>query len=176
MGNIKQINIKNRTYYYFNDMINIEDFDSSLLKIDKKSYKNIDIYYIGYISIESISNYESISSVNPLYLIVGKADGYIEEKNGNKNLVFPSTDKNKEVIEKSTELWNEIKYLVKTINGAEAGEYEKEYITIRFNSDDNLPLNKILKLLNLAIVVRSVFKKDGKYYPQIFLDECMYEL
>ena len=50
MGNIKQITIKNRTYYFFNDMINIEDFDSSLLKIDKKSYKNIDIYYIGYIT------------------------------------------------------------------------------------------------------------------------------
>ena len=113
-----------------------------------------------------------------MYLIVGFdfADGYTEEKNGNKYLVFPSTDKNKEVLEKYTELWNEIKYLIKTINGAEAGEYEKEYIKIRFNSDDNLSLNNILKLRNLTIVVRSVFKKDGKYYPQIFLDECMHEL
>ena len=102
MGNIKQINIKNRTYYFFNDMINIEDFDSSLLKIDKKSYKNVDIYYIGYNTIKIISDYESINSVNPLYLIVGKADGYIEEKNGNKYLVFASTDKNKEVLEKYT--------------------------------------------------------------------------
>ena len=102
MGNIKQINIKNRTYYFFNDMINIEDFDSSLLKIDKKSYKNVDIYYIGYNTIKIISDYESINSVNPLYLIVGKADGYIEEKNGNKYLVFASTDKSKEVLEKYT--------------------------------------------------------------------------
>ena len=52
MGNIKQISIKNRTYYFFNDMINIKNFDSTLLKIDKKSYKNIDIYYIGYITIK----------------------------------------------------------------------------------------------------------------------------
>ena len=51
MGNIKQVNIRNRTYYFFNDMINIEDFDSNLLKIDKKSYKNVDVYYIGYITI-----------------------------------------------------------------------------------------------------------------------------
>ena len=60
MGNIKQVNIRNRTYYFFNDMINIEDFDSNLLKIDKKSYKNVDVYYIGYITIKDISDYENI--------------------------------------------------------------------------------------------------------------------
>ena len=75
MGNIKQINIKSRTYYFFNDMINIKEFDSSLLKIDKKSYKNIVIYYIGYITMKSISDYENINSVNPLYLIISEVDG-----------------------------------------------------------------------------------------------------
>ena len=65
MGNIKQINIKNRTYYFFNDMINIEDFDLNLLKIDKKSYVNTDIYYIGYITIKDF-DYVRINSVNPL--------------------------------------------------------------------------------------------------------------
>ena len=75
MGNIKQINIKSRTYYFFNDMINIKEFDSSLLKIDKKSYKNIGIYYIGYITMKSISDYENINSVNPLYLIISEVDG-----------------------------------------------------------------------------------------------------
>ena len=79
MGNIKQINIKNHTYYFFNDMINIKNFDSSLLKIDKKSYKNIGIYYIGYITIKTISDYENIISVNPPYLIIGETDGYIEK-------------------------------------------------------------------------------------------------
>ena len=66
MGNIKQINIKNCTYYFFNDIINIENFDPSLIEIVKKSYKNIGIYYIGYITIKSISDYENINSVNPL--------------------------------------------------------------------------------------------------------------
>ena len=66
MRNIKQINIKNRTYCFFNDMINTEDFDSFLLKIDEKSYKNIDIYYIVYITIKYISECENIHSVNPL--------------------------------------------------------------------------------------------------------------
>ena len=74
MGNIKQIKIKNRTYYFFNDMINIEEFDSSLLKIDKKSYKNIGIYNTEYITIKKIDDYENIYSVSPLYLIISKVD------------------------------------------------------------------------------------------------------
>ena len=70
---IKEINIKNRTYYFFDDIINIKDFDSNLLKIDKKSYKNIDIYYIGYISMKD-SGYAKINSGNSLYLIIDKVD------------------------------------------------------------------------------------------------------
>ena len=79
MGNIKEMNIKNETYYFFDLIINIEDFDPNLLKIDKKSYKNIDIYYIGYITVKD-SYYVKINSVNPLYLIISEADGYIKEK------------------------------------------------------------------------------------------------
>ena len=102
MENIKQINIKNRTYYFHNNIINIEEFDSNLLKIDKKSYKDIDIYYIGYITIKKIGDCENIYSVNPLYLIIGKVDGHIKENNRNKYLVFDSTDENKKYL-KSTE-------------------------------------------------------------------------
>ena len=104
MGNIKQINIKNLTYYFFSDMVNFKDFDSKLLKINKNSYRNIDIYYIGYIRMKSISNYESIHGVNSLYFIVVKVDGYIEERNGDKSLIFASADKNKEVLKKYTKL------------------------------------------------------------------------
>ena len=88
MGNIKQINIKSRTYYFFNDMINIKDFDSSLLKIDKNSYKNIGIYNIGYITIKKIDDYKNIHSINPLYLMIGEVIGHIEENNGNKYIIF----------------------------------------------------------------------------------------
>ena len=79
MGNIKKINIKNRTYYFFDDMLNIKNFDSSLLKIDEKNYKNVGIYNIGYITMKN-SDHINIHSVNLLYLIIGKADGSIEEK------------------------------------------------------------------------------------------------
>ena len=94
----------------------------------------------------------------------------------NKYLTFASADKNKEVLKKYTELWVEIKYLIKTINGGKTGEYEKDFMKIQFNSDDNLPLNKILKLHMLTVIVRSVFQENGKYCPQVFLDECLYEL
>ena len=80
MGNIKQINIKNQTYYFFNDMINIEDFDLSFLKIEKMSYKNIGIYNIGYITIKKIDDYKNVHTVYPLYLIIGKVDEFTEEK------------------------------------------------------------------------------------------------
>ena len=96
MGNTKKINIKNRTYYFFDDVINITNLDPNLLKIDKKSYKSIDIYYIGYIT-RKYSDYVKINSVNPLYLIIDKVDGHIEEKNGSKYLILTSTDKNEEV-------------------------------------------------------------------------------
>ena len=79
MGNIKEINIKNRTYYFFDDMINIKDFDPKFLKIDKKSYKNVDIYYIGYITVKD-SYYLKIDSANSLNLIISAVDGYIKEK------------------------------------------------------------------------------------------------
>ena len=80
MGEVKQIDIKNRTYYFYNDMINLKNFESILLKIDKKSNKNIGIYNIGYITIKKIDDCESIYSVNTLYLKVNHANGYIEEK------------------------------------------------------------------------------------------------
>ena len=84
MGDVKQINIKDQTYYFYNDMINLKDFEPDMFKIEKKHYKGINIYYIGYITIKKIDDCESIYSVNPLYLLANHASGYIEEKNGNE--------------------------------------------------------------------------------------------
>ena len=80
MGEIKQINIKYRTYYFYNDFIDLKDFETNLWKIDKKHYKDINIYYIGYITMKKIDDCESIHSVDPLYLRVNHASVYIEEK------------------------------------------------------------------------------------------------
>ena len=121
------------------------------------------------------SEYVKINSVNPLYLIINEIDEYIKEKDGNKYLTLVSTDKNKEVLTKYTELWDGIKNSIEKINN-KSGEYGKGFMKIKFNSDNSLPLNKTLKLHNMTIIVRSVFEEDDKYYPQVFLDECLYEL
>ena len=81
MGQVKEINIKNQTYYFFDDMIDIRNFHSNLLKIDKKPYEDIDIYYIGYITIKKFSNCENIHCVNPLYLKIHSATGHFKVKN-----------------------------------------------------------------------------------------------
>ena len=98
MGKVKQINIKSQTYYHYKN-INIKNFDAGLLKIDKKSYKNIGIYNIGYITKKKIDDCEKINSVNPLYLHNHNSNGYIEKRNenGNKYLISDSVDENKDL-------------------------------------------------------------------------------
>ena len=152
------------------------EFDSNLLKIEKKSYKDINMYYIWYITIKKIGNCENIYSVNLLYLIIGKVDGHIEEKNGRRYLVFDSKDEDKEVIKKYTELWNDIKNEIETINGSKKGEYSKDFMKIKFDTNGNLSLNKQLKLHMFIVIVRSVFEEDGKFCLQLYLDDCLHEL
>ena len=116
-----------------------------------------------------------------MYLIIGRVDGHIEENNGNKYLVFDSTvlrstDENKEVLTKYTGLWDGIKNEIETISGGKKYEHGKDFMKIKFNMDDNLPLNKSLKLHLLIIIVRCIFEEDGKFYPQLYLDDCLYEV
>ena len=128
MGVVKQIDIKNRTYYFYSN-IDLKNFDAGLFKI------------IGYIKIKKKNDdYESIYSLNPLYLRIDHASRYIEEKNGNKYLNFDPGDENK------------------------------------FNSDDDLLLNRPLKFHLMTITIGRVFSEDGKFYPQLFLDDTLYEL
>ena len=99
MGKIRQIKFKNRTYYFYNDIIDLKKFESNLLKIDKTLYKNIGIYNIGYITIKKIDDCENIYIVNPLYLLVNHVSGCIKEEEGvNKYMVFDSTDENKDLL------------------------------------------------------------------------------
>ena len=106
--------------------------------------------------------------MNPLYLRISHASGYIEEKNGNKYLIFDSVNENKEVLKKYADVWDGIKNQIKAINGGNENDYGKDYIKIKFNSDDDLPLSQPLKFHAMSITIRSVFEEDGKLYPQLF--------
>ena len=104
-----------------------------------------------------------------MYFIIDKANGYIEKSNGNKCLMLICTDKNKDMLKKYTKLWDRIKDLIKSTTNT-SGDYHEKCIKIKFNSDDDLSLFKILSLHNMTIVVRSVFQEDKKCYSQVFLD------
>ena len=172
-----QTNRDQKSNLLFLQRHNLKNFESNLLKIDKKHYKGIDIYYIGYITIKKIGDCENIHSVNPLYLLVNHASGYIEEKNGNKYLIFDdSVNENKALLKKYADVWDGIKNEIKAINGGKENDYGKDYMKIRFNSDDDLPLNKSLKFYLMTKIIRRVFSEDGKLYPQLFLDDTYYEL
>ena len=98
-------------------MINIKRFDSGFLKLDKKSYKNISIYYIGYITKK---DKYSINSVKPLYLLVHEVDGFTEETEGKKDLNFAFTDSNSEILRKYAEIWSGINDQIKAMNNGKS--------------------------------------------------------
>ena len=100
MGKVKQINIKNRTYYFYNDRVNLKVVDARLLKVDKKDYKEIGLCYIGYVTVKKVANCNNINSVNPLYLMINEMIGCFKEKSENKYLVLEDADENKKVLKK----------------------------------------------------------------------------
>ena len=126
MGETKQINIKNRIYYFYNDQIDLKDFDVRLLKIDKKGYDEIDIYYIGYVT-KKIADYNNINSVNPLYLIINEMIGLFQEKNEIKYLVLDDLDENKGILKKYEGVWEGIEKEIETINSGEKIKYAKDF-------------------------------------------------
>ena len=139
---IEDRNIKNRVYYFFDDIVNIKEFDPSNIKLDENSYKNILIHYIAYVAFKHWK-YVKINSVNPLYLMFNRANGYFEEINGNKYLKLVFANQNKENITEYEELRIWISNLIRSVT-IQSDDYDKKYMQIKFNSDDELPLNKTI--------------------------------
>ena len=117
----------------------------------------------------------NINSVNPLHLGITYANGYIDKKGANKYLVFDSTDENKELLKNYNDVFNGIRDKIKKINNNKC-DYEKDYMKIKFSSDDDLPLNKSLEFRLMTITIRHLIEEDVKFYPQVFLDDTLYEL
>ena len=169
---IRQLNIKGRTYHFYNNLINIKNFSSNNLKLDKKSALDNDIYYIGYITKKPQWN---INSVNPLYLMIKKIKGHFEEVDGDKYPIISS--ENGDIMKKYQEVFDGIKENIKKINDySHPIKYDDNYMKIKFNTDDNISLNKIIYFPTITLIIRSVTQKDGKFYPQLFFDECLYEV
>ena len=155
-------------------MINIKIFDPNNIKLDEKSYKKILINYIGYKTIED-SKCIKVYSVNRLYLIFNKVNGYFEKINRNKYLTQVSTNESKEKIKRYEELWSKPRDLIRSIT-KNSDYYNEKYMKIKFSSDEKLPLNKMIEIPTMAIVVRAIFYDNNTFFPQVFLDESLYKL
>ena len=132
-------------------MINIKDFDPNIIRTNEKSYKNIFIYYTRYVTIKKDLK---IYSVNPLYLIFDKVNGYYKEINGNKYLTLVPTNESKEKMKKYGKTWNKIRDLVKSVT-KKANDYDekkKKKVKIKFDLADNLPLNKTIRIIAVLLV------------------------
>ena len=169
---IRQLNIEGRTYYFYNDLINIKKFNNNNLKLDKKSVLGNDVYYIGYTTNKPQWN---VNSVNPPYLMINRIKGHFEEVDRYKYLIINS--ESGDIMQKFQEVFDGIKEIIKKINDhSQPIKYDDNYMKIKFNTDDNIPLNKIIYFVTITIIIRSVTQKDDKYYPQLFLDDGLYEV
>ena len=167
MGEIKQINIKNRTYYFYNDVINLDEFEGSKIKVDRKNINAIDIYYLAY-------EYKKKCSVKRLYLSIKYMKGQFKKGKGDNVwylIIFGDVD----VLRKLAKIWKGIRAKIEENTGGIV-QYDKGYMKLRFDKIDNLPTVNIVNMHLVTIIIRSVFAQNGKFYPQLFLDDAHYSL
>ena len=174
MGELKQINIKNRSYYFYNDIIDLDEFDGSKIKVDKKDFNDIDIYYLGYEYKKKITECNVINSVNPLYLRIRDMRGQFK-KGKDDNVWYLIIFGDADILRKFANIWKSIRAKIEENTGGIV-QYDKDYMRIKFESNDNLPTDNIVNICLATIIIRSVFAQNGKFYPQLFLDNALYKL
>ena len=172
MGTTKEVNIKNQTYYFYNDIIDLDEFDVSKIKVDKKDFNDIHIYYLGYEYKKKITECNVIKIVNPLYLRIVDVKGQFEKgKDDAWYLVISDKD---DVYKKLVDIFKSIENKI-TEKTWDALEYDKDYMKIKFESNNIFPADKNVNIYLSRIVIRAIFTKDGRYYPQLFLDDGLYK-
>ena len=174
---IKSLEIKNKTNYDWDDIIYINDFNVNSLEIIKRESRvGANIYYTGYV-LNPDYDYDTIT---PLNFVINRLIGYIEEIEGSsdKYLVVAKSVRNKDIISVLDTVWgsteNKIEDKINSIPNNYPKIKIKDYDKFRFNSDTNLPLDTSIEFPSLVINVSCVTEKDNEYYPEIYLDECLY--
>ena len=168
--NIKSLEIKTETNYNWDDIVYINDFNVNSLEIIKRESRiGANIYYIGYV-LEPNYDYNTI---NTLYLVINRLIGYIEEIEGSsdKYLVVAKIIRNKNIISYFNMIWRLIQ---NKITSDIFSNKIKDYDKFRFNSDIDLPLDTLIEFRSLVLNVSCVIEKDNEYYPEIYLNECLY--
>ena len=166
---LESLKIKTKSNYYFDDMVYLDDFGVDLIKVVKRESRiGVDIYYIRYV----LEPDDDINSMYPLYVIVKRLLGRIEKIEGSSARYFVVDENNKEVINVFDKLW---KFIEDEITFGNADNKISEYNKLRFSSDVDFSLDTLIEFRMLTIFINCVIEKDNKYYPEIYLDECLYE-
>ena len=171
--------MKNKSNYFWDNIVYLDDFDVKLVKVVKRESRiGVDIYYVGYV----LEPNDDIDSISPLYLVVNHLFGRVEKIKGSSDRYLVVDENNKEVVNVFDKLW---KFIKDEINGllkrnhkitfSNADNKINEYKKLRFSSDVDLPLDTLIEFHFLTIVINCVIEKGNKYYPEIYLDECLYK-
>ena len=175
---IESLKIKTRTNDNWDDIVYINGFDSNLLEVIKRESRiDANIYYIGYV----VNPYYDYNTINPLYFVINRLIGYIEEikGSGDKYLVVAKSMRNRKIIHSFDTIWSHIEHKINpnnfnNNNNNNNNNNIKDYDKLRFNSDIDLPTDTLIEFRALVINVSCVIEKNSKYYPEIYLDECLY--
>ena len=151
--------------YFCNDIINLDEFDKSRIRVDKKDFNDIDIYYLGYEHKKKISKCNITNSVNPLYLKITNMKGQFEKDKDDPWYLVISNKY--DVYAKLVDIVESIKNKI-TEKTWDALEYDKDYMKIKFESNNIFPTDKDVNIHIATIIIRVIFAKEGKYYPQLF--------
>ena len=168
---IELLKIKTKNNYNWDDVVYINDFNSNLLEVIKRESRiGANIYYIRYV----INPNYDYNTINPLHFIINRLIGYLEEIEGSddKYLVVTKSMRNRKIIHPFDNVWSHIEHKINPNNFN--NNNIKDYDKLRFNCDIDLPTDTLIEFCSLVINVSCVIEKDGKYYPEIYLDECLY--
>ena len=178
---IESLKIKTKSNYNWDDIVYVYDIEVKLIKVIKRESKaGVDIYYIGYVF---DSEYKT-HSIKPLYLVINHLFGHIEKIKGSSDRYLAVNINNKKIINIFHEIWKYIeqrttadgiwKFVEEKFLFDNENNEIKEYNQFRFSSDLDLPLNTLIEFRALTLTISCVIEKDDKYYPEIYLDECLY--
>ena len=166
---IKSLKLKSKSNYIWDDIVYIYDFDVNLVNVMKRESRiGANIYYTGYLLEPENDN----NSINPLYFVINRLFGHIEKIEGSSDRYLVVNINNEKIINVFDELW---KFIENEITSSNSSNKIKEYNRLKFNSDVDLPLDKLIEFRALVIIINCVIEKDGKYYLEIYLDECLYD-
>ena len=169
--NVKSLEIKNTSYYY-DDIVHADEFDKNLIKVDKRESRiGAAVYYIGYIVNKPQYN---INSVNPLCLILKDVKCTVEKIEGSSDRYLVIDLSNKDVLNVFDDMFNFISNKINKIDGDDKNVYG--YVRLKFNSDVDLPLDKLIRFHTLTVIVACVFRKVNKFYLEIYVDEGIFEV